>query len=200
MVSLAVLALLTALSLGIYQGRGYALAVCGASALGLSYKLPIKLLNRKFSIRAIPGSKDVLGTLALAVIGLVLPAWQQDHLWVWHSLSALLFAGALVFSRSIILSLAHMQKDQILGRETLPILIGRSRSQFLMYVILALAWCFNAALALQAMNIRAFAVLTLCAIYPIVYQWIYHIRFSAERPRFDPGVEPALFLVGLMAL
>jgi len=200
MISLAVLALLTALSLGIRQGKGYALAVACASALGLSYKLPIRFLNRKFSIRAIPGSKDVFGTLAMAIIGLVLPAWQQDHFWVWNSLSALLFVGALVFSRSIILNLAHMQKDQILGRETLPILIGRSRSQFLMYALLALAWCLNAAIAIQAMNIRAFAMLTLCAIYPIVYQWIYHIRFSAERPRFDPGVEPAFFLVGLLAL
>jgi 4-hydroxy-3-methylbut-2-enyl diphosphate reductase len=136
------------------------------------------------------------------VIGLVLPAWQQDHLWGWSSFSALLFAGALVFARSIIVSLTDMQKDQILGRETLPILIGRGRSQFLMHALLALAWCLGAWQAFQAHALSnwAFMVLTLCTIYPILYQWIYRIRFSASRPRFDPGVEPALFLAGLMAL
>jgi len=200
MVTLAIIALMTVLALGTYQGKGYVLAVAGASALGLSYKLRLRLFNRTLSIRAIPGSKDILATLALAIIGFVLPAWQQDHLWEWRSLSALLFVGALVFARNIIVSLADMQKDQILGRETLPILIGRNRSQLLIYIFLALAWCFNAAQALQTMNFRALALLTICVIYPIMYQWIYRIRFSAERPRFDPGVEPAFFMAGLMAL
>ncbi|MDR1840730.1 MAG: 4-hydroxy-3-methylbut-2-enyl diphosphate reductase [Holophagales bacterium] len=199
MLTLAGLALSAAIGLGAYQGKGYALAVAGASALGLSYKLRIRVLNRTFSLREIPGSKDVFGTLALAIIGLMLPAWQQDRLWAWSSFNALLLAGALVFARSIIVSLADMQKDQFLGRETLPILIGRNRSQLLMCAFLALAWGANAAQALPC-NVGALAALTLCAAYPVVYQWIYRVRFSAERPRFDPGAEPALFLAGLMAL
>jgi 4-hydroxy-3-methylbut-2-enyl diphosphate reductase len=201
MIAIALAALLAAVALGLFQGKGYALAVIGASALGLSYKLRVKVFNKTYSLRAIPGSKDILITLALAIIGLVLPAWQQDHLWEWSSVSALLFAGALLFARSIIVSLTDMQKDEILGRETLPILIGRGMSQFLMYALLAVAWCLAAWQAFQGtMSVWAFAVLTLCTIYPILYQWIYRIRFSAGRPRIDPGVEPALFLAGLIAM
>lgn len=200
MISVATLALMVALALGFNQGKGYIIAVAGASFLGLSYKLRIRIFRRVFSLRSIPGSKDILITLALAIIGIILPAWQQDHMWGGRSTGALLFAGSLLFSRSIIVSLTDMQKDQILGRETLPILLGRNMSQLLMYAFLILAWCFNAALAFQSINIKLFAILTLCAIYPIMYHWIYRIRFSAERPRFDPGVEPAFFLAGLMAL
>jgi len=198
MLTVAGLALLAALGLGVYQGKGYALAVTGASALGLSYKLRVRVFNRTFSLRAIPASKDVFGTLALAITGLVLPAWQQDRLWVWSSFSALLLAGALVFSRSIIVSLADMQKDQFLGRETLPILIGKNRAQALMYTFLALAWCANAFQAIPR-NIGALVALTISVAYPVAYIWIYRVRFSAGRPRFDPGAEPALFLAGLAA-
>jgi 4-hydroxy-3-methylbut-2-enyl diphosphate reductase len=200
MVSVAVVALVTALTLGITQGRGFAIAVAVASVLGLSYKLRVRIFDRIFSIRAIPGSKDILITLALAIIGIVLPAWQQDHEWRWQSVGALLFAGALLFSRNIIVSLTDMQKDQILGRETMPILLGRNISQMLMYSLLASAWCINAVLAFQSENIRFFAIITVCVIYPILYQWLFRIRFSAGRPRFDPGVELAFFMAGLTAI
>ncbi|MCL1892670.1 MAG: 4-hydroxy-3-methylbut-2-enyl diphosphate reductase [Holophagaceae bacterium] len=200
LISLAGIALLVAVALGMAQGRGYTFAVVGASVLGLSYKLRVQIFHKSYSLRAIPGSKDILITLALAIIGIVLPAWQQDHSWGWQSIGSLLFAGALVFARSIIVSLSDMQKDQIMGHETLPILLGRNKSQFMMYAMLAFALCFNAVMAYQTMNIKLLVVLTICTIYPIVYHWVYRIRFSAERPRFDPGVEPAFFLVGIMAL
>jgi 4-hydroxy-3-methylbut-2-enyl diphosphate reductase len=116
-----------------------------------------------------------------------------------------MFAGSLVFARSIIVSISDMQKDQILGRESLPILIGRNKSQFLMCSFLALALAFNSALACQAfgggaMHVKVMAILATCALYPILYQWIYKVRFSAGRPRIDPGAEPAFFLAGLLAL
>jgi 4-hydroxy-3-methylbut-2-enyl diphosphate reductase len=200
MLSTAALALAAALALGVSVGKGYALAVAAASALGIGYKLRLGAFGKTFSLRAIPGSKDVFGTLALAIIGLALPAWQQDRLWDWRCASALLLAGALAFARSIIVSLGDMQKDQILGHETLPILIGRNRSLFLMYALLLLAWTTNAPQALLASNAGAFAAITACALYPVLYQWLYRARFRAGRPLLDPGAEPAFFLASLMAL
>ena len=200
MVSIASTALIVAVALAAKQGTGYAFAVAGASALGLSYKLRIRVLGKTFSLRAIPGSKDILITLALAIIGLVLPAWQQGHEWGWHSFNALLFAASLVFARSIIVSLTDMQKDQILGRETLPILIGRHSSQALMYSLLMIAWSFNAIQSWWSGDIKIFSILTVCALYPVLYNWIYRVRFSAGCPHFDPGIEPVFFLVGLLAL
>jgi 4-hydroxy-3-methylbut-2-enyl diphosphate reductase len=198
MLSIAALALVAALALGASMGKGYALAVTAASALGIGYKLRLSVFGKSFSLRAIPGSKDIFGTLALAIIGLALPAWQQDRLWDWHCASAVLFAGALAFARSIIVSLGDMQKDQILGHETLPILIGKSRSLFLMHAFLLLAWGANAPRALLSRG--AFLVITACALYPILYQWLYRARFRTGRPLLDPGVEPTFFLAGLMAL
>jgi len=203
-ISTVAVALVFALVIAACQGKGYALIVAGASILGLAYKLRIRAFGKTFSLRAIPGSKDVLVTLALAIIGLVLPAWQQDHPWDWQSTGALLFAGGLVFARSIIVSISDMQRDQILGRETLPILIGRNKSQFLMCMFLAIALAFNFFLASRAPQDGAMAkvivILAICALYPILYQWAYRVRFSAGRPRFDLGAEPAFFLAGLLAM
>jgi 4-hydroxy-3-methylbut-2-enyl diphosphate reductase len=200
MLSIAVLALVAALAIGASMGRGYAVAVAVASALGIGYKLRLSAFGKAFSLRAIPGSKDVFGALALAIIGLALPAYQQDRLWDWRCASAFLLAGALVFARSIIVSLDDMQKDQILGHETLPILIGRNRSRILMHVLLLLAWAANAPQALLSSNAWALAVVTVCTLYPILYQWLYRTRFHAGRPFLDPGVEPAFFMAGLMVL
>jgi 4-hydroxy-3-methylbut-2-enyl diphosphate reductase len=198
MLSIAAAALGTALALAASIGGPYALAVTAACALGIGYKLRLRVFGKTYSIRAIPGSKDVFGTLALAVIGLALPAWQQGRLWEWRCGSAFLLAGALAFARNIITSLADMQKDQVLGRETLPILIGRNRSLFLMHALLLLAWGANAPRTLPS-HPGTFAVLTACTLYPILYQWMYRTRFHAGRPLLDPGVEPAFFLAGLMA-
>jgi len=199
MLSIAALALAAALALGTFVGKGYALAVTAASALGIAYKLRLRAFGKTFSLRAIPGSKDVFGTLALAILGLALPAWQQDRLWGWRCASAFLLAGALAFARSIIVSLGDMQKDQILGHETLPILIGRNRSLFLMHALLLLAWGANAPRALPS-NMGAFVAITVCVLYPILYQWLCRARFHAGRPLLDPGAEPTFFLAGLMAL
>jgi 4-hydroxy-3-methylbut-2-enyl diphosphate reductase len=182
------------------MGKGYALAVAAASAPGSGYKLRLSVFGKTFGLRAIPGSKDIFGTLALAIIGLALPAWQQDRLWDWHCASAILLAGALAFARSIIVSLGDMQKDQILGHETLPSNKDKNRSLFLMHAILLLAWGVNAPAALLSPNVGAFAVMTACALYPVLYHWLYRARFRAGRPLFDPSVEPTFFLAGLMAL
>jgi 4-hydroxy-3-methylbut-2-enyl diphosphate reductase len=198
MLFIAALALAAALALGAFIGKGYALAVTAASALGIGYKLRLGAFGKTFSLRAIPGSKDVFGTLALAIIGLALPAWQQDRLWGWRCASAILLAGALALARSIIVSLGDMQKDQILGHETLPILIGKKRSLFLMHALLLIAWGINAPQALASPG--AFAVMTACVLYPVLYQWLYRARFRAGRPLFDPGVEPTFFLAGLLAI
>jgi len=200
MLSIAGIALAAALALGASIGKGYALAVTAASALGIAYKLRLSVFGKAFSLRAIPGSKDIFGTLALAMIGLALPAWSQDSLWSWHCASAFLLAGALAFARSIIVSLGDMQRDQIVGHETLPILIGRSRSWFLMHALLVVAWGVNAPQALLESNIGALLVITACTLYPILYQWLYRARFHAGRPLFDPGVEPAFFLASLMTI
>jgi 4-hydroxy-3-methylbut-2-enyl diphosphate reductase len=204
MLAAAALALFAAIGLGFKLGIEYASIVAAASALGLSYKLKTRVFGKELSLRAIPGSKDVLVTLALAIIGLGLPAWHGSHslqqLWSGRFFCSFLFAASLVFARSITASLADLQRDQILGRETLPILIGRNMSKFMMYALLLAAWCFNGLYAIQEPNFGALAVLSGCALYPMAHQWYYRIRFSAGRPSFDPGIEPALFLAGLLAL
>jgi len=69
-----------------------------------------------------------------------------------------------------------------------------------MHALLVVAWGVNAPQALLESNIGAFLVITACVLYPILYQWLYRTRFHAGRPLCDPGVEPAFFLAGLMAI
>jgi len=108
------------------------------SAAGLLYN--IKLLpasgggHRYRSIRDIPGSKTVLIALAWGIVTALLP--YLSEIGRWNPGSIVVFAGAvgMVFVRTAFFDILDMQADRIVGRETIPILLGEKR------VITLLKW------------------------------------------------------------
>jgi 4-hydroxy-3-methylbut-2-enyl diphosphate reductase len=101
------------------------------SAAGLLYN--IKLIPARFegcryrSIRDIPGSKTILISLAWGIVTALLPHMAEvGH---WNPGSAVVFIGAvgMVFVRTAFFDILDMQADRIVGRETIPILMGKNR-------------------------------------------------------------------------
>ncbi len=208
LVSLAV-ALGTAASFGLQP----LLVVAGASLLGLMYKIQIPLgskSGKRWSLRSIPGSKDVLVAMALGVVAVAVPAWQHGRSfwpWTWDAkaLAALGLVTVLVFARTVIYDIRDMQNDQVLGKETLPILLGKPRAKVVLMALLALGlaaslW-FTFAGSQPSIHPLAIAlVLSVCAAYPLLYLWYYHERFTSGKPRFELSVELSFYLLGLLAL
>jgi 4-hydroxy-3-methylbut-2-enyl diphosphate reductase len=60
--------------------------------------------------------------------------------WAWNDLLRLALAGLFVFGMSLVRSLAadvrEIERDTVLGRETLPIVIGRRPTHLLLTVVL----------------------------------------------------------------
>ena len=101
------------------------------SLLGLSYNLhvlPGRLSGGRYRrIRDIPGSKTFLIAAAWSVVTGLLPALAAQRM----SLATLLvtaWAGGIVFSRSAFFDLMDIQGDRLVGRETLPVLLGEKRA------------------------------------------------------------------------
>jgi 4-hydroxy-3-methylbut-2-enyl diphosphate reductase len=199
----SLIALAAAFVLAASLGVGSILVVGGASLFGLVYKRKLRFGRIVVSLKSIPGSKDVLVALALAVVALALPLWHDSRPWDARAWSGVLLVSALVFARTTTYNLREMQNDQILGRETLPILFGRRITRLLLMAYLAAA--LVATLAVTFLTPAAHpwltaGILTACCGYPAFHLWFFQERFSAGRTRLEPWVETSFYLAGLLAL
>ena len=103
------------------------------SFLGLTYNLriiPCRLTPRlKFrSLRSFPGSKTILIALAWGVVTAGLPALAAGKSGIWSGISTFIWASGLVFCRTAFFDILDVQGDRIVGKETIPILIGPKRA------------------------------------------------------------------------
>ena len=140
--------------------------------------------------------------LALAVVALALPLWHDGRPWDARAWAGVLLVSALVFARTTTYNIREMQNDQILGRETLPILFGRRVTKLLLLACLALALAATLAVTFlrpPAHPWLAALVLTASLSYPAFYLWFFQERFSAGKSRLEPWVEAGFYLAGLLA-
>jgi 4-hydroxy-3-methylbut-2-enyl diphosphate reductase len=203
MLGMASASLLGAFVLAATLGLGSLLVVAGASLFGMVYKRKLRLGALEVSIHAIPGSKDLLVPLALAVVALALPLWHYGMRWGARVWAGIIIVAVLGFARTTLYNLKDMQNDQILGKETLPIVFGRRTTKILL--VAALAAALAAAVAAAVLRPSAHlgfqvAIISACLVYPVVHLWLFQERFSAGKPRFEPWVELSFYLAGLLAV
>ena len=186
-------------------GSDYFLLTFGAIILGLFYRIglfPAQKSNQ-FSLRSIPGSKEILVPLSIAFLMVLGPSLIYKP--KLTNLDHLIFLTILIIgvSRTFIYDLRDMQKDQVLGKETLPIALGKKRSlSLILFFLVVSILLVNSSQALRASVYSPWVqiVLTLALIYPIFYWWFYHHRFSAGKPHYDIRPELSFFLIGLLDL
>lgn len=191
-------ALITAATLGFRV----LIVVFVASMLGLLYRRPLKVGRISFSLQSIPGSKDLLVPAALAVVAVAPPLWHQGRSWDARAWGAVLLVAALSFARTVTHGIRDMQNDQIMGRETLPILFGRRIAKILLMLFLGLALGVTSWLSFLRDGLMAWRqvlILLACTAYPVFHLWLYHERFTTGRSRFDMSEELSFFLAGLLA-
>lgn len=203
LISVGSISLLATLALSATLGMGSLLMVLLASGLGLTYKRGFSLGKVHLSLKAIPASKDILVATALAILAVAVPLWHFDWVWDPRAWSAVLLVAALVFARTTISDLREMQNDQILGKETMPILIGRKATKLVLATLLGLA-LLTSLLLTPFSHFRhpvlAVALLVACTTYPLLHLWFFLERFSAGIRRVQSSVEITFFLAGLLIL
>ena len=100
-------------------------------------------------VKDIPGSKTLSAAGGWAVVVALLPAVSQGHLLSWTLPLAFAYALVLVFVRCALFDILDVQGDLIVGKETIPITLGKRRThQLLSGLIAGLAvWLIAAAAA-----------------------------------------------------
>lgn len=106
------------------------------SLSGGLYNMKILPNGRRFQrLKDIPGSKNFFTAAAWGMVTAFLPALNNGLQWNPGLLVAFIFTFGLVFIRSALSDIMDVQSDKLLGRETIPVMIGKEKTQILLRII-----------------------------------------------------------------
>ncbi len=169
------------------------------SFLGLTYNLSMVPYTGngqlKFrSLRSFPGSKTILIALAWGVVTAVLPALAAENSSPLSGAVVFLWAASLAFCRTAFFDILDMQGDRIVGKETIPILIGERRAFTLLKYLLVLGMVLLVAAA------AAGAVTALG--YPLILPSLLlgWVVYAHEKGNILPGMQMEFKVESLLVL
>lgn len=174
------------------------------SILGLSYKL--KLLpaflsgGRYRRIRDIPGSKTVLIALAWGIVTVVLPALSRSDAIPVGIVVALVWAVGIVFVRSAFFDILDMQGDRIVGKGTIPILLGEHRTLAVLKAVIAAVNLMLLVAALAGAIPKLGILLAVSSVYVLLVIMAYDRRNMLPGIRLEFAMESYFVLVGMISL
>ncbi len=155
-------ALLVALLLAYADGMQTFVLLLFISAVGVLYNADLLPEGWRFrGLKDLPGSKNISMAVAWAASTALVPVLDNESYLHPSVVVSFLFVGSLVFIRSALSDIVDIQKDRFLGKETLPVVIGKKRTQILLQILIAfllvlllsahpLGWTSSVAFALTA--------------------------------------------------
>jgi 4-hydroxy-3-methylbut-2-enyl diphosphate reductase len=172
------------------------LILLGMSVTGLSYNL--ELVPEKWRgdsrfrrVRDIPGSKTILITVAWGVVTALLPAMTTTGSVGIGTILVFIWACAIVFIRTAFFDLLDMQGDRIVGKETIPILLGEKRSQMLLKNVALFAILLTVGGSVLGWTTSLGFILAICPLLLLLIFTAYH------RGRMLPGIRLEFFVESL---
>ena len=127
--------LLTALAMGVFPF----LLLLAMSIMGLSYNrrwIPGRLGRRYRSLKDIPGSKTILIALAWGIVTSIFPPLSETGTITVTNLLVFSMAALLVLARTAFLDILDLQGDRVIGKGTIPVLLGETASMRLLKLLL----------------------------------------------------------------
>jgi (E)-4-hydroxy-3-methyl-but-2-enyl pyrophosphate reductase len=180
------------------------LILLGMSIMGLSYNLrliPKRFAYDKYSrLRDIPGSKTVLIAMAWGIVTSVLPRLSVSGDIHLNTAIIFLWSLSLVFVRTAFFDILDMQGDRIVGKETIPILLGEKQALRLLKTILAINFgILFVSSAFQLISSLGFALL-ICPAFVFIMLSAHERGYMLPGIRLEFLVESNFIMAGVMTL
>jgi (E)-4-hydroxy-3-methyl-but-2-enyl pyrophosphate reductase len=132
-VTLAILSMILAISASFAAGMAPFILLFVISLSGVLYNTRILPRGWRFqSLKDIPGSKNIATAIAWAAVTALLPWIEAGPTLTPGVATAFFFIAGIVFIRSALSDILDIQSDRLIGRETLPVLIGGEKTLFLL--------------------------------------------------------------------
>jgi len=128
----------------------------------------------------IPGSKNIFTATGWAVVTAVVPQVSVNLEITCGVVAAFMFVFVLVFSKSVLSDILDIQSDRLIGRETIPVIIGETRAGNLLKGVLILEGIVLVASTFTGCT----SSLSLVLMIPVFYIWIC-LRLCDRKIRFS---------------
>lgn len=172
------------------------------SIMGLSYNLkllPERLKRMRYQrVRDIPGSKTLLIATAWGIVTSLIPSISDFSRISFSTVLIFMWATGMVFVRSAFFDTLDIQGDRIVGKETIPILLGEKKTIRLLKVllisiliILLVSELFNPVAGLGS-------ALTICPVFMYIVIKNYEKRALMPGIRLEFLVETLFIMAGLI--
>lgn len=201
LLTLGLIGIASALVVSYRLGPFTFLIIFAMSVLGLVYRVQV-FGKRRFGARRlmdIPGSKDLFLGLAWSVVIAVWVVPASNSPFTPATGIAALFVFSLAFTRSLVYSIRDVQGDRMVGRETIPVLIGESKTRRLGGVVLLLAAAGLVASFLLKWTSPLSLFLLVNLAYSLLMLWLTRGERIYSDVLFETIVEGNLILCQLVA-
>ena len=198
---LALFSLFFSLYLGFGQGFYPFLLLLVISVLGILYNMPVlPFRGQILRLKDFPGSKNVFVALAWASVGTILPFLADPSFSPITLGIAFLFMAGIVFIRSSMADLLDIQSDRLIGRETIPVVLGERKTRKLLILtilvielLLFFSYFINYISSLALVLLIGFFYILMC------------INLYDKKPRFSGMIlegllETSYVVIGMVSL
>ncbi len=180
------------------------LALLIMSLMGLSYNLklvPDSVTGAKYrSIRDIPGSKTVLIAVAWGVVTSLFPSLSASGRIDIGTLIVFMVSTFMVFVRTAFFDLLDMQGDRIMGKDTIPILMGEKQTmKFLKSALLLIIFILLLSGIFDFTSNTGFA-LAICPALMLTVLYAHEKRYTMPGVRLEFLIETHFVLSGIITL
>ncbi len=200
----ALWAALSAFAVSLALGAQVVFVYTVAMGLGLGYTVkwfPTSDIVRIHRLKDIPASKDFFVGFAWVAVTVIAPALAVGAPLVTAPLFvASAFTFTLVYIRSVVSDIRDIHGDRLVGRETIPILIGKTPTKiFVATLAIALSALLLTSAWLNLVGAIGY-VLLLSVAYTAAYLSLYHARVISRGVPFDLALDGVFHVTGLSAV
>ncbi|MBI5207250.1 MAG: 4-hydroxy-3-methylbut-2-enyl diphosphate reductase [Candidatus Firestonebacteria bacterium] len=172
-----------------------------ATLTGIIYQVKIIPDNWKFRyqrLKDIPASKDIFISIAWCMVIVIFPLLGSKNDFSYATVMGLIFTFTLVFVRYMLYGIKELQGDRMVGKETLPILMGEKKSIFF---IKSLCFFLFASLLLFLINGWILNINYYILIIPsflLIYIY-YYKKIAVTRNLFEFIIDSFFMLSGIVS-
>ncbi|NOQ65819.1 MAG: 4-hydroxy-3-methylbut-2-enyl diphosphate reductase [Desulfobacterales bacterium] len=198
------LSLALALTLVFEHGIKPFFLLTGMNILGILYSvqvIPKSLIPniRVRGLKEIPGSKTFLVAVAWAFVTTLIPAWSDSHNLDLSTIVVLLFVLLLVFVRNALFDVFEVQGDRIVGKETLPVCIGKEKTLLVLNIIMMFLLVLLLLMPLFGLMSKAGFWLLPGIIYIIGLTRLYNRGKISQGPKLEFCLDTVFYLLAALA-
>ena len=190
--------------LGFMLSKSIFFCIFLASLFGIFYRLEIipKSLSkiiRYRSLEQIPGSKEIFYSIAWAVSTALIPFLGTRKSFIPSVAIAIAFAFSIAFIRAVVLDIRDIQGDRILGKETIPIAIGKERTKTILIILTASVAVLLFVSSLLGWTTSLGYYLLPCVAYAFSYQYLFQKRIVSEGLLLETIADFNFIFTGIIA-